>query len=49
MTGVLNYAGYIINKKGETMCVAIMTNNFICKTKDLRPKLEKLIYLITEL
>jgi D-alanyl-D-alanine carboxypeptidase/D-alanyl-D-alanine-endopeptidase (penicillin-binding protein 4) len=49
MTGVLNYAGYIVNKKGETMCVAIMTNNFICKTKDLRPKLEKLVYLISEL
>lgn len=49
MTGVLNYAGYIVNKKGETMCVAIMTNNFIGKTKDLRPKLEKLIYLISEL
>jgi D-alanyl-D-alanine carboxypeptidase/D-alanyl-D-alanine-endopeptidase (penicillin-binding protein 4) len=49
MTGTLNYAGYIINKKGETMCVAIMTNNFLCKTKDLRPKIERLIYLISEL
>ncbi|MDR0725408.1 MAG: D-alanyl-D-alanine carboxypeptidase/D-alanyl-D-alanine-endopeptidase [Prevotellaceae bacterium] len=49
MTGVLNYAGYIINKKGETVCVAIMTNNFLCKTKELRPKLERLVYLISEL
>jgi D-alanyl-D-alanine carboxypeptidase/D-alanyl-D-alanine-endopeptidase (penicillin-binding protein 4) len=49
MTGTLNYAGYIINKNGETMCVAIMTNNFICKTKDLRPQLEQLVYLISEL
>jgi D-alanyl-D-alanine carboxypeptidase/D-alanyl-D-alanine-endopeptidase (penicillin-binding protein 4) len=49
MTGVLNYAGYVINKNGETMCVAIMTNNFLCKTKDLRPKLEQIVYLISEL
>jgi D-alanyl-D-alanine carboxypeptidase/D-alanyl-D-alanine-endopeptidase (penicillin-binding protein 4) len=49
MTGVLNYAGYIINKTGETMCVTIMTNNFLCKTKELRPKLERLVYLISEL
>jgi D-alanyl-D-alanine carboxypeptidase/D-alanyl-D-alanine-endopeptidase (penicillin-binding protein 4) len=49
MTGVLNYAGYIINKKGETVCLAIMTNNFLCKTKELRPKLERLVYLISEL
>jgi D-alanyl-D-alanine carboxypeptidase/D-alanyl-D-alanine-endopeptidase (penicillin-binding protein 4) len=49
MTGVLNYAGYVINKKGETICVVIMTNNFLCKTKELRPKLERLVYLISEL
>jgi D-alanyl-D-alanine carboxypeptidase len=49
MTGVLNYAGYVINKKGETMCVTIMTNNFLCKTKVLRPKLERLVFLISEL
>jgi D-alanyl-D-alanine carboxypeptidase/D-alanyl-D-alanine-endopeptidase (penicillin-binding protein 4) len=49
MTGVLNYAGYIVNKNGETMCVAIMTNNFLCKTKDIRSKLEQLVYLISEL
>ncbi|MDR2383796.1 MAG: D-alanyl-D-alanine carboxypeptidase/D-alanyl-D-alanine-endopeptidase [Prevotellaceae bacterium] len=49
MTGVLNYAGYIINKKGETICVVIMTNNFLCKTKELRPKLERLVYLMSEL
>jgi D-alanyl-D-alanine carboxypeptidase/D-alanyl-D-alanine-endopeptidase (penicillin-binding protein 4) len=49
MTGVLNYAGYIVNKNGETMCVTIMMNNFICKTRDLRPKLEQLVYLISEL
>jgi D-alanyl-D-alanine carboxypeptidase/D-alanyl-D-alanine-endopeptidase (penicillin-binding protein 4) len=49
MTGVLNYAGYIINKKGEAMCVTIMTNNFLCKTKDLKPKLERLVFLISEL
>jgi len=49
MTGVLNYAGYIVNKNGETLCVAIMMNNFLCKTKDLRPKLEKLVSLLSEL
>jgi D-alanyl-D-alanine carboxypeptidase/D-alanyl-D-alanine-endopeptidase (penicillin-binding protein 4) len=49
MTGALNYAGYIVNKKGETMCVAIMMNNFLCKTKELRPKMERLVYLISEL
>jgi D-alanyl-D-alanine carboxypeptidase/D-alanyl-D-alanine-endopeptidase (penicillin-binding protein 4) len=49
MTGVLNYAGYIVNKNGETMCVAILMNNFLCTTKELRPKLEKLVYLISEL
>jgi D-alanyl-D-alanine carboxypeptidase/D-alanyl-D-alanine-endopeptidase (penicillin-binding protein 4) len=49
MTSVMNYAGYIVNKKGETICVAIMTNNFTCKTKDLKPKLERLVFLISEL
>jgi D-alanyl-D-alanine carboxypeptidase/D-alanyl-D-alanine-endopeptidase (penicillin-binding protein 4) len=48
MSGVLNYAGYIFNKKGETVCVTIMLNNFTCKTKELRPKLERLVYLISE-
>jgi D-alanyl-D-alanine carboxypeptidase len=48
MSGVLNYAGYVVNKKGETLCVAIMVNNFTCKTKTLRPKLEQLIYMISE-
>ncbi|MDR1594390.1 MAG: D-alanyl-D-alanine carboxypeptidase/D-alanyl-D-alanine-endopeptidase [Prevotellaceae bacterium] len=49
MTGALNYAGYIVGKNGEIMCVAIMTNNFTCKTKDIRPKLERLVFLISEL
>jgi D-alanyl-D-alanine carboxypeptidase/D-alanyl-D-alanine-endopeptidase (penicillin-binding protein 4) len=48
MTGVLNYAGYVFNRKGETVCVTVMMNNFICKTKDLRPKLERLFHLIAE-
>lgn len=48
MTGVLNYAGYIQNKDGNTWCVSIMTNNFTCKVSQMRPKLEKLVYLITE-
>jgi D-alanyl-D-alanine carboxypeptidase/D-alanyl-D-alanine-endopeptidase (penicillin-binding protein 4) len=48
MSGVLNYAGYVFNKKGETVCVSIMINNFTCKTKELRPKLERLVYLISE-
>jgi len=26
-----------------------MTNNFLCKVKDVRPKLERLIYLISEI
>ncbi|MDR1897857.1 MAG: D-alanyl-D-alanine carboxypeptidase/D-alanyl-D-alanine-endopeptidase [Prevotellaceae bacterium] len=49
MTGVLNYAGYIVNKKGETLCVTVMVNNFLCKTKDLRPQLERLIHLMSKL
>ncbi|MDR1055436.1 MAG: D-alanyl-D-alanine carboxypeptidase/D-alanyl-D-alanine-endopeptidase [Prevotellaceae bacterium] len=48
MTGVLNYAGYVKNKKGNTFCVTIMTNNFTCKVSKIRPKLEKLVYLISE-
>jgi D-alanyl-D-alanine carboxypeptidase/D-alanyl-D-alanine-endopeptidase (penicillin-binding protein 4) len=48
MTGALNYAGYVVNKNGDAMCVAIMTNNFLCKAKELRPKLEQLVYLISE-
>lgn len=48
MTGVLNYAGYIVNKNGEIMCVTIMINNFTCKTKDIKPKLEQLVYLMSE-
>jgi D-alanyl-D-alanine carboxypeptidase/D-alanyl-D-alanine-endopeptidase (penicillin-binding protein 4) len=49
MTGVLNYAGYIVGKSGDNICVTIMMNNFTCKTKDLRPKMERLVYLISEL
>ncbi|MDR1169933.1 MAG: D-alanyl-D-alanine carboxypeptidase/D-alanyl-D-alanine-endopeptidase [Prevotellaceae bacterium] len=49
MTGVMNYAGYVVGKNGDTVCVAIMMNNFICKTRDLRPKIERLVYLISEL
>ncbi|MDR0559588.1 MAG: D-alanyl-D-alanine carboxypeptidase/D-alanyl-D-alanine-endopeptidase [Prevotellaceae bacterium] len=49
MTGVLNYAGYIVGKNGATMCLTVMTNNFLCKTRDLRPKLEHLISLAAEL
>jgi D-alanyl-D-alanine carboxypeptidase/D-alanyl-D-alanine-endopeptidase (penicillin-binding protein 4) len=49
MTGVLNYAGYIVDKSGNIMCVTIMTNNFTCKTKDIKPKLERLVYLISEM
>lgn len=49
MSGILNYAGYVFNKKGETVCLAIMINNFTCKTKELRPRLERLIYLISEI
>ena len=48
MTGVLNYAGYVKSKKGNTLCICIMTNNFTCKVSKIRPKLEKLVYLITE-
>jgi D-alanyl-D-alanine carboxypeptidase/D-alanyl-D-alanine-endopeptidase (penicillin-binding protein 4) len=49
MTGMLNYAGYIVNKAGETVCVAIMINDFLCPVKELRPKIEQLVYLISEL
>jgi D-alanyl-D-alanine carboxypeptidase/D-alanyl-D-alanine-endopeptidase (penicillin-binding protein 4) len=49
MTGTLNYAGYIVGKNGEIMCITIMTNNFTCKIKDIRPKLERLVYLMSEL
>lgn len=48
MTGVINYAGYVRNKKNETQYVTIMVNNFNCKTAVVRKKLEKLIYLLTE-
>jgi D-alanyl-D-alanine carboxypeptidase/D-alanyl-D-alanine-endopeptidase (penicillin-binding protein 4) len=49
MTGVLNYAGYVKNKKGDTLCVTVMTNNFACKVSKIRPKFEKLIFLISNL
>jgi len=49
MTGVVNYAGYITGKNGEVMCVTIMTNNFLCKTREMRPVLERVVYLISEM
>ncbi|MDR0385648.1 MAG: D-alanyl-D-alanine carboxypeptidase/D-alanyl-D-alanine-endopeptidase [Prevotellaceae bacterium] len=49
MTGVLNYAGYITCKSGETVCVTIMMNNFTCKAKELKPEIEQLVYLISQL
>jgi D-alanyl-D-alanine carboxypeptidase/D-alanyl-D-alanine-endopeptidase (penicillin-binding protein 4) len=48
MTGVMNYAGYIVSKSGKTMCITVMANNFLCPKRTLKPVLEQLVYLISD-
>ena len=48
MNGVLNYAGYVKNPRGETRCLTVMINNFTCKTATVRKKMERIISIIAE-
>ena len=49
MTGVRNFAGYIIKPNGEKYCFAVIANNFECTGSQMRQKLEKIIYKIAAL
>lgn len=49
MTGVRNFAGYIVRPDGEKYCFAIIANNFECSGTEMRQKLEKIIYKIAAL
>lgn len=49
MTGVRNFAGYIIKPNGEKYCFAIIANNYECSGSQMRQKLEKIIYKIAAL
>ncbi len=49
MTGVRNFAGYIVRPNGEKYCFAIIANNFEFTGAQMRQKLEKIIYKIAEL
>ena len=49
MTGVRNYAGYIVRPDGEKYCFAIIANNFEYTGSQMRQKLEKIIYKIAAL
>jgi D-alanyl-D-alanine carboxypeptidase/D-alanyl-D-alanine-endopeptidase (penicillin-binding protein 4) len=48
MNGVLNYAGYIKNKQGKTLCFTVMVNNFTCKTAVIRKKIEQIVEIVAE-
>lgn len=49
MTGVRNYAGYIIKPNGEKYSFAVIANNYECTGNQMRQKLEKIIYKIAAL
>ena len=49
MTGVRNFAGYVIKPNGEKYSFAIIANNFECSGSQMRQKLEKIIYKIAAL
>lgn len=49
MTGVRNFAGYVIKPNGERYCFAVIANNFECTGNQMRQKLEKIIYKIAAL
>lgn len=49
MTGVRNFAGYVIKPGGEKYCFTVMANNFECTGSQMRQKLEKIIYKIAAL
>lgn len=49
MTGVRNFAGYIIKPNGERYAFAVIANNYECTGTQMRQKLEKIIYKIAAL
>lgn len=42
MNGVRAYAGFLKNKKGETICFSVIINNFECKQSVITKKIEAL-------
>lgn len=48
MGGVRAYAGYVENRKGETICFSVIFNNFDCKQSALTKKIEALFAALAE-
>jgi len=49
MDGVRNYAGYVVNGRGERYCFTVMCSDFDCSSAQIRAKLEKIILKIATL
>lgn len=49
ITRVRGYAGYVKNKKGETLCFSVLANNYSCSPAEMKKKLEKLLIAIAEM
>jgi len=49
MGGVRNYAGYVVNGRGERYCFTVMCSDYSCSSAQIRAKLEKVILKIATL
>ena len=48
MNRARGYAGYVKNKKGETLCFSLLANNYDCTPTEMKRKLEKLLIALAE-
>ncbi len=48
MNRARGYAGYVKNKKGETLCFSLLANNYDCTPTEMKRKLEKLMVALAE-
>jgi serine-type D-Ala-D-Ala carboxypeptidase/endopeptidase (penicillin-binding protein 4) len=48
MNRARGYAGYVKNKKGETLCFSLLANNYDCTPTEMKKKLEKIMVALTE-
>ncbi len=49
MDGVRNFAGYVVNGRGERYCFAVLCSDYDCTGSQMRAKLEKIILKIATL
>ncbi len=49
MGGIRAYSGYITNAKGNRYCFAIIANDYDCSEAQIKSKLEKIIFAITNM